>query len=262
MQPHDPEKQNWKWTLLNITQVTFFLFWSFFWQTVTIIVRFALMRQGPSLLTAKKVWADALIRITGSTIKPQYEEEIDWSKPHIFVSTHQSTLDIAVGFLVLPSPLRFVAKKELLYVPFLGWYMWAMGMIFVDRKRNEKAIASLKRAGEIIRNGASIIAFPEGTRSPDGRILPLKKGIFVVAIEAGVPIVPIAIEGTREVMPKNSFKLRPREIKVAFGKPIPTKDLVYEDRSPLTEQVYKALVDLNLSVGGLGPTTEAESTLM
>lgn len=254
---YTPDINDWKWKILNFTQVAFFFFWSFLWQTVAITARLVMWNVDRSLWMAHKIWAPPLLRITGSEVTPHHREKIDFSQPHIFVSSHQSSLDIAVAFEVLPVPLRFVAKKELHYVPFLGWYMWAMGMIFVDRRRSQKAIASLKRAGELIREGANIIAFPEGTRSPDGRILPLKKGIFVLAIEAGVPIIPMAIEGTRHVMPKNTFQLRPHEIKVRFGDPIPTKDLTYEDREALRKEVQAQLIELNLALGGLGPSDEA-----
>lgn len=249
---------NWKavgWFVLNACQVFFFFVWSIIWQTISICIRLIPIKADHALCLANRVWGPALCYITGSTITIANEERLDLSKPHIYVLNHQSTLDIAVAFTVIQTPLRFVAKKELSYVPFLGWYMNAMGMVFVDRKRSKKAIESLKRAGELIRNGADIVAYPEGTRSPDGSIRPLKKGIFVVAIEAGVPIVPVALEGTYKVMPKNTFRVRPAEIKVAIGEPISTAEYAYEDRERLAQKVYDELVDLHLSIGGKGAQT-------
>jgi 1-acyl-sn-glycerol-3-phosphate acyltransferase len=240
------------WKLINIGQVAFFFLWSFVWQTIAILLRFLTLSQKISLWLARAVWAPPLILITGSRVKIEGREKVDFSKPHIFVFNHQSTLDIAVAFQSILVGIRFIAKKELKNVPFLGWYMWAMGMIFVDRKRGKKALRSLDRAVDLIQKGANIIAFPEGTRSSNGKIQDLKKGTFVVAIQAGVPVVPVAVEGTRHVMPKNSFRLRPHLIRVAFGRPLPTKDLEYEDRAALIKNVRKELIELNLSIGGLG----------
>lgn len=248
------------WGVVNVLQVSFFLFWSFLWQSVSILLRFILWNQKVPLMVARYIWSPALLWTTRAPLRVEGIEKIDFSKPHIFVSNHQSTLDIPVAFVTLPVPLRFIAKKELLYIPFLGWYMWATGMIFVDRRQTEKAKASLRRAGRLIREGASIIAYPEGTRSDDGSILPFKKGVFIVAIEAGVPIVPVAIEGTRLVMPKNSFRLRPHEIRVAVGSPIPTEGLSPEEKDRLIERTRKALIELHLSIGGKGGSSEPQET--
>ena len=245
------------WFLINVLQVCFFLFWSFLLQSLSILTRFLTGSQWLPLLCARYLWAPALVGITRSPVRVRGLEQIDLSKPHIFVCNHQSTLDIAVAFVAIPKPLRFVAKKELLYVPFLGWYMWATGMIFVNRKKSEEARKSLERAGKIIREGADVIAFAEGTRSEDGEILPFKKGIFVVALEAGVPIVPMSIEGTRFVMPKNTFRIRPHQIDVVFGKPIETTGLTYEQRNELIHKTRNTIIDLNLSVGGLGGKKES-----
>jgi 1-acyl-sn-glycerol-3-phosphate acyltransferase len=240
------------WKLINIGQVTFFFLWSFLWQTIAILLRFLTLSPRLSLWLARTVWAPTLIFITGSRVKIEGREKIDFSEPYIFVFNHQSTLDIAVAFRTIPVGIRFIAKKELKNVPFLGWYMRAMGMIFVDRKKSQKAFRSLEKATELIRKGANIVSFAEGTRSPNGKIQGLKKGTFVVAIQAGVPVIPVAIEGTRHVMPKNTFKLRPHLIRVAFGQPLTTKDLKYEDRADLIKDVRERLVELNLSIGGLG----------
>ncbi|MCK6512740.1 1-acyl-sn-glycerol-3-phosphate acyltransferase [Myxococcota bacterium] len=240
------------WFLINASQVLFFFFWSIIWQSYSIFSRLLFGDPRPALWVAHYIWAPVLLGITRSKIHVYGLEKVDLSKPHIFASNHQSTLDIAAALSTLPIPLRFVAKKELFYIPFLGWYMWATQMIFVDRKKGKEAIRSLKRAGDLIREGADIIAFPEGTRSDDGKVHPLKKGIFVVALEAGVPIIPLAIEGTRYVMPKNSFQVRPHDIHIAFGEPIETKGLGYEDRERLIVQTRQAMGNLLESIGGAG----------
>lgn len=240
------------WKVLNFFQVSFFLYWSVVWQTIALVLRIVTMSQTIPLMFANYIWAPVLVGITGSKIEVQGLEDIDIDKPHVYVFCHQSTLDIAVAFCAIRRPIRFIAKRELLYVPFLGWYVWAMGMIMINRGRSEKAIATLRKAGEVIRNGASVFAFPEGTRTHDGSVLPFKKGAFVVAIEAGVPVVPVAIQGTHEIMPKNTFRLRPHPVTVKFGDPIPTKDLTYEDRERLMQTARNHVIDLHLSIGGKG----------
>jgi 1-acyl-sn-glycerol-3-phosphate acyltransferase len=240
------------WKLINMGQVLFFFLWSVIWQSIAILIRIATFSPKISLWLAHAVWAPPLIFLTGSKVHVQGREKIDFSKAHVFVCNHQSALDIAVVFKVLPVGVRFIAKKELKNIPFLGWYMQAMGMIFIDRKDPRKARESLRMTGKLMEKGANIAAFPEGTRSEDGRIQPFKKGVFVVAIQSGIPLVPIAIEGTRRVMPKNSLRVRPHPIFVSVGDPIPTENLTYDDREALTHEVRKKLVELNFAVGGLG----------
>lgn len=241
------------WKLVNVVQVGFFILWSVWWQSVSLWLRVVLRDTRVPLLMARWVWAPGIAAAIGCRLEPPDGlEGVDLSRPAIFVFNHQSTADIGVAFMSLPVPLRFVAKRELERVPFLGWYMAAMGMIFVDRGRSERAIASLERAGELIRAGAHIAAFPEGTRSADGRILPFKKGIFVVAIEAGVPVVPVAIEGSRHVWPRGSFRFRPGNVRVKLGQPIATAGLSYDDRDALRSEVHAALVALHREIGGAG----------
>ena len=147
---------------------------------------------------ARRLWAPGLRWVSGARILVEPLPEIDWSRPHVFVMNHQSALDIVVAFLaMLPVNLRFVAKHVLKYVPFLGWYMWATGMIFVHRGRRGAAMGSLveARPGACAAAPTSLV-FPEGTRSRDGNLQAFKKGAFVLASQAGVPIVPVAIEGS------------------------------------------------------------------
>jgi 1-acyl-sn-glycerol-3-phosphate acyltransferase len=179
-------------------------------------------------------------------------EEIDWSKPHIFICNHQSILDIPVAFVALPCDLRFIAKRALAYVPFLGPYMWATGMIFVDRGAGEKARESVRQAGQRVKDGASVLAFAEGTRSKDGRIHEFKKGAFVVALESQVPIVPVAIDGADAVLPPGGLRVRPGVIRVKIGQPIPTAGLTYEDRDELIHRVREAIIAQHLAIGGRG----------
>jgi 1-acyl-sn-glycerol-3-phosphate acyltransferase len=170
--------------------------------------------------------------------------------PLIFASNHESALDIWVVFKVLPRSFRFVAKQELFRLPIFGAYLRLGGHIEVDRKHHARAVQSLRRAGEAVRAGTSLVVFPEGTRSKDGRILPFKKGPFVVAMEAGVPVVPVAISGSGRVTPKDAIAVVPGTIRVAIGDPIDPRAL--PDKDALLAETRRRVVALHRTIGGLG----------
>jgi 1-acyl-sn-glycerol-3-phosphate acyltransferase len=129
-------------------------------------------------------------------------------------------MDTQSIYMNYPKNLHFIAKKELKYTPVVGWVIAALGMIFIDRKNSEKAKQSLAKAAELIRNGKNVISFPEGTRTKDGEMRRFKRGLFSIALEAGVDVVPVAVSGAREVMPSGSFKMRPGPIHIAYGQPM------------------------------------------
>lgn len=170
--------------------------------------------------------------------------------PVIFASNHESVLDIWVLFSVLQRSFRFVAKQELFRLPIFGWYMRIGGHIPVDRSNSQRAVASLQKAGDIVRSGTSIIAFPEGTRSRTGRVQAFKKGPFVVAKQAGVPVIPIAISGSGKVTPSQHVAVFPGTIRVAAGEPIdPAR---FPDKESLLAEVRHRIIELHRSLGGLG----------
>ena len=161
---------------------------------------------------------------------------------------HQSSLDIPAAFAVLPVDLRFIAKHTLRKVPFLGWFMSWTGMVFVDRSNSTQAVGSLNAAAERVRGGISLLAYPEGTRSRDGRILPFKKGPFVLALQAGVPVVPIAIAGSMHCMPAHLRPFRPGVVRMSIGAPIPTAGLSMDQREDLVRQAREAVLALHASL--------------
>lgn len=244
--------------LLNVLQALFLVLWSVLWISLALVATALTFNREIPLAMARRFWAPALIKATGARLKVTALPPVDWSKPHIFVMNHQSMLDIPCAFAVLPANLRFVAKNVLKYVPFLGWYMWLTGMVFVDRSNRKQALRSLGAAGNQIRSGATVLAYPEGTRSTDGRILPFKKGPFVLALEAGVPIVPVSIEGSGRVLPSGGFRIRSGEVRMKVGIPIPTAGRKAEERELLLREVRDAIVALNLELGGRG-AVEGES---
>jgi 1-acyl-sn-glycerol-3-phosphate acyltransferase len=237
------------WILLNLVQALFLCLWTSLWITLALVALLLTFRRDLPLAMARRFWGPGVLRAAGVRLEVEGGADVDWSKPHVFVSNHTSFLDIPVAFVALPSNLRFVAKSSLAWVPFLGWYMWATGMVFVDRGKTGRAIASMRRAGERIRAGASILAYPEGTRSTDGKIRELKRGAFVVALESRVPGVPVAIFGAERVLPAGGFRVRPGRVRVRIGAPIPTEGIATEDRGAFVARVRDAMIAEHRALG-------------
>ncbi len=156
-------------------------------------------------------------------------------QPAIFMSNHQSQLDPPFLVGAIPVPAVYIAKKELKWVPFLGWAAAAAGAIFVDRSNRERAVASLHAAALKVRGGRNVVIFPEGTRTPTGALLPFKKGGFNLAMDAGVPIIPIATVGGFRILPKGARRVRPGHYEVRFGAPV--DPAAFPQREALMEEV-------------------------
>jgi 1-acyl-sn-glycerol-3-phosphate acyltransferase len=222
--------------------------WSIFWISVALLLGAVRREPALPLRFARRFWAPGMIRLAGGELRIEPLPPAAWDRPAIYVMNHQSALDIPVAFAALPIDLRFIAKHTLRRVPFLGWYMAWTGMVFVDRGNTAQAVASLNAAASRVRGGVSLLAYPEGTRSLDGAIRPLKKGPIVLALQAGVPLVPVAIDGSGRVMPSRLRPLRPGPVRLAVGGPIPTEGLGPESRDALLSRVEAALVDLHASL--------------
>ena len=202
---------------------------------------------------ARRLWAPTLLWVAGTRVEVQGAEYVDPRRPTLYASNHQSSIDIPVLFLALPVNLRFIAKEQLRWVPLVGWYLQMAGHILIDRSNRTRAIASLDRAAvEIARRKISLIVFPEGTRSPDGRILPFKHGSFGLALKARIPVVPVTLEGSCDVMPRRSWRIRPGLIKVRLGAPVEVADFDVNDRAGLARVVREAVVASSIALGGKG----------
>jgi len=235
------------WFLVNAFQAVYAVLWSALWISVALAVCALTWRRGPALALARRVWAPGLLAAGGARLAVFGRERIDFARPHLFVANHQSWMDIPALFAALPVPLLFMAKRELARVPFLGWYIRAMGMVFVERQVRAAGAASVGHAAERLGRGWSVLSFPEGTRTRDGRLHPFKSGGFAAAIEAGVPVVPVAIEGAGRVIPPGGFRVRPGRIRVIVGDPLPTGDLPRGDhgaRADLARQAEAAVAEL------------------
>lgn len=239
--------------MVSAVQLVFIWLWTSALISVALVLRVVTFSPRAPLWIARKAWAPGVLRICGATLQVEPLPALDWSRPYVFAMNHQSALDICCAFVAVPTGLRFVAKHSLAYVPFLGWFMWATGMVFINRSNRFQAMASLKKAGERIRAGACILMYPEGTRSKDGQVLPFKKGPFVVAMEAGVPVVPLAVEGSAQVLSAKGLQIRPGTIRVKMGAPIPSEG---RGRVELLSEVRTAVVALKRELGGAGGGTQ------
>lgn len=176
-------------------------------------------RQFP-LMVARTIFAPGLMRIAGIKLNVKGQDNVPLDEPVIFVANHCSHLDIGCLCGSLPVNLHFIGKKELIWTPVVGWYMFIAGHIFVDRRNRKKAILSLQKAALKIKEGKSVVLYPEGTRSKTGKMGAFKKGAFYLALDAKVKIVPIYIDGTYQVWPTQSTKITPGNVTVNIGQPI------------------------------------------
>ena len=223
---------------------------------IPILVRAA--RRSPRLDQTCRInprrWAAAILGAAGVRVEIEGEENLPAGAPAILVANHQSWFDVFTLAAHFPRDYRFVAKKELESVPIFGPAWQACGHVSIDRADLSKAIAALQVAGRIVREGAPVvIMFPEGTRSPTGELQSFKKGAFVLAIQVGVPIVPAAILGTREVMPKGSWRIRSGRVRVRIGAPIPVAGLAHDDREALSRVARGAIARLKEGAPLHGP---------
>lgn len=233
------------WSVCNGVQLLFTLLWT----ALLICLALAVLgmcggRRHWPLRMASRVWAPGLLLGAGARLDCEGFEAVDFSRPCIIVANHQSIIDVCALFRAVPVPLRFVLKQELARVPFVGLYARAMGMVFIERHAARAATRRLHAAVDLFACGHSLCAFPEGTRSRDGRIGPFKGGVFKLAIESGMPILPIAIDGSAAVLPSAGFRVRPGRIRLRAGRLIRTEGLTASDRQALAEASRDAILAL------------------
>jgi 1-acyl-sn-glycerol-3-phosphate acyltransferase len=226
--------------------------WTLVCFPLAILAMVVTLKPSNSVWVARELWSPVLLWAGGARLEVSGQENVDPKRPTIYVGNHQSTIDIPAHFLAVPVPFRYVAKSQLAWVPLIGWYLALAGHVFVNRSNRAKAIASLDAAAAKIRGGTSIFLYPEGTRSPDGRILPFKKGPFALALKSRVPVCPVTIEGSGDLMPKNSWNITPGPIRVRIGKPIDTTRFAENDREGLARAVREVIIADSLALGGKG----------
>jgi 1-acyl-sn-glycerol-3-phosphate acyltransferase len=196
-------------------------------------------------------WSKAILWAAGIRIVVHGLEHVPRDRPVVYSCNHTSMFDIWAVAATLPGTVRYVAKIEIRSWPIIGRAMAAAGHIFIDRGNRPEAIRGLEEAGRVIREGLSAIIFPEGTRTRTGEIQPFKKGAFVLAIAAQVPVLPMYVHNAFEIMPKGRFVVRPRPIHLSFGEPIPTAGMTYEDRGRLMDLTRNAMLELRRRVDAI-----------
>jgi 1-acyl-sn-glycerol-3-phosphate acyltransferase len=183
--------------------------------------------------------ASAGVRLAGAQVEVVGRERIQPGKTYIFMSNHASNIDPPLLIPLLPRRTSVLVKKELFRVPLLGAAMRMADLVAVDRQNRDAAIASVRAAAQVVNKGLDMTIFPEGTRSRDGSLLPFKKGPFYLAMESGVPLVPVTLAGTHEVWPKGRFAIRPGPVTVTFHEPIDPRE--FADRDALILAVEEAV---------------------
>lgn len=209
----------------------------------TVVIFSGLFRvKGGVYQWAARTWSRWLLRVSGVHVRLEGLAHLDPARPHIVVSNHASWYDVFSLAAHIPNRYLFVAKKELARIPLFGAAWKAAGHISIDRSDTQSAIRSLRAAGQRVREeNATVVIFPEGTRSPTGALLPFKKGAFMLAIHTGVDIVPTAVLGGRAVLPKDGWRIRPGTIIVRFGEPIATASYSERNRDELIGRVRGAI---------------------
>ena len=170
--------------------------------------------------------------------------KIDTSKPHVYAVNHASALDIPLLYVYLPFQFRIAFKKELLSYPVIGWHLKRSGQVCIDQQKPSRSVAAIRSAVKSLQRGMPLVIFPEGGRTPDGEIKPFMPGAFYLAIKAGVDVVPVALIGTFDLLPMNTYHIKPRPLEMRVGQPISTAGCDLRHMEDLSAQVQKAVEEL------------------
>jgi 1-acyl-sn-glycerol-3-phosphate acyltransferase len=194
-------------------------------------------RTGDLVFWLARLWARVILGVPGVKLEVKMHGRLESGRPYVFMANHASMVDIWAMLVAIPASFRFIAKKQLSRIPLFGWAMSAGKFIFIDRQNTASARRTMGEAARRIRSGQSVMIFPEGTRTRDGRLGPFKKGGFHLAMDSGASIVPVAIRGSREVMPRGAALIHAGMVSVEVDEPIPTVGLTNGDRNALIDKV-------------------------
>ncbi|MGA7382390.1 MAG: lysophospholipid acyltransferase family protein [Terriglobales bacterium] len=194
-----------------------------------------------------RVWCKCIMATILSPVKVTGLDKIDTSKPHVYAVSHASALDIPVLYANLPFQFRIVFKKELLSYPLIGGHLKRSGQVCINQQTPTRSIADIRSAVKSLKAGMPLVIFPEGGRTPDGEIKPFLPGAFYLAIKAQVDIVPVALVGTFELLPMNTYHIKSRPLEMRVGQPISTAGYGAREMEELSAKVKQAMEELYYS---------------
>jgi 1-acyl-sn-glycerol-3-phosphate acyltransferase len=201
-------------------------------------------RSGRRLHWFSYAWSWLIMKSIFSPVKVTGLDKIDISKPHVYAVNHSSALDIPVLYVNLPFQFRIAFKKELLAYPIVGWQLKRSGQICIDQQNPARSVGSIRTALKGLQAGMPLVIFPEGGRTDNGQIKPFLPGAFFLAIKAQVDIVPVALVGTYELLPMDTYHIKCRPLEMRVGEPISTAGLTMRDLEAVSAKVQKSMEDL------------------
>jgi 1-acyl-sn-glycerol-3-phosphate acyltransferase len=229
--------------LATFTGNLFLVLGSFIFGVLSMVVGWIPPR-GSWMFGVSRVWARCLLAASGVRVDVHYAAELAPGASYVFLSNHQSLFDIPALLATCPGQVRFLAKRTLFLIPIFGWALAAGGFIPIDRKDRSKARQSFAAAIARLRDGVSILLFPEGTRALDDTLLPFQRGGFLLALKTGLPIVPVGIEGSRAVQRRGNWAIRPGRVVVRYGAPLRPADYGLRRKGELIAEVRRQVAGL------------------
>ena len=208
---------------------------------VCAFLTFPFDRQGKMIHLYARLWGWLILQSNGVTVQITGVEHIDSARPAIYMCNHQGTFDIFSLLAHLPVQFRWVAKVGLFRIPVLGWAMSTAGYISLDRSKRKRAYRGMEIAAQKIKEGTSVVMFPEGSRSYDGALQPFMNGGFTLAIRAGAPIYPITVDGSWAIMPRTTLRIKRGMVRIVIERPIETAGFTMQDRKRLMQEVEQKM---------------------
>lgn len=227
--------------MLYVVRYLLIVLYTVLWGTLALVLS-AVDRSGEGVIWVARNWVRWILATCGVRVDVSGLDHLDPSRAYVVMANHQSVWDTAAIVATLPGSFRFVAKRELTWIPFFGWALVAGGHVIIDRANHDSSVRSLERAAARVRNGKTVVIFPEGTRAQTGELGEFKSGGFHLALAAQVPILPASVSGSSRITPPHSLRIESGRIHVHYGEPIPTAGVGLADRQRLKERVRSAIV--------------------
>ena len=191
-----------------------------------------------------RLWALLIVKAAGIKLRTENTESVDRKQRYILIANHYSYFDIPCIFVAIPQPIRFMAKISLFKIPIFGWAIGRAGFIPIDRKNRKTAVKSFEKAVDRIRKGNTVVVFPEEGRSRERAMRPFQRGGFLLALRSGLPILPVAIDGTFDVYSARARWVKPGPVTIKVGTPIPTEGLTVRDKDRLLEETHAQITKM------------------